>query len=139
MHKYIAKNPRVKYGYILDDDYTLDDEIKNFYKATTFVNIIDNDISIDPFNTNYLRIEIPEDMKVIRHFSAKSDNHYYTIFKDCRKKVRDLNPQIVYRVDRGFRVNTRLTRLYKNGLVENVEDIFHNRIEMTGTGRTRAY
>ena len=124
--------PRVKYGYIMKDDIRPTDTVVFFYKAIKLGQRIDDDIDIDPYNRNFLRIEIPPDMKTIMHRDL-NDHVTYMILKPYQRQVKDLNPAIVYR----FRKNEKLTRYYNENQVEDVSDIFYNRIELEGKGRRR--
>jgi len=130
--------PRVKYGYIIKDNIKPTDTVVSFYKSINLAKRIDNDLDIDPFNRNYLRIEIPPDMKTMIHEDIEHDHRIYMVLKKYQRQVKDLNPTIVYRViGRGFRKNEILTRYYKENKVEDVKDIFYNRVELEGRGRRR--
>ena len=133
----IKHGSQVKYGYLLKDDITMNDYIKSFYKAIHLSERIDIDNSIDKDNRYFLRIEIPSDMKTIWHIDGEHDHRVYMVLNNNYKQVKDLNPSIVYKVDRGFRVNKKLTQFYINNPDYNVSMIFNNKVKLKGKGRRR--
>lgn len=131
------KGSRVKYGYILKDNIKMEDKVLSFYKSKHFGERIDNDLSIDPFNRNYLRIEIPPDMQVVKHVDSSCDHTIFIVLKGYHKQVKDLNPTIIYSVDRGYRINKKLIDFYINNPDTDVTKVFHNKVKLKGKGRRR--